>query len=174
MPDQPRWLNRLPEAISALEKAPLPWVDRKTVEELLGIRRRRAQQILAPLATQRSGHTVIVERTVLIQHLRSLASGESFFYEQRRRQRLWEQVQHERERWTQTPPAFVEAPAELLRSVYKKDFDGLPSGVELSPGQITITFKTPDEALQKLLALAMAIGQNRAAFDRLVWVKGTT
>jgi hypothetical protein len=168
LPDKPRWLNRLPQAIAALESSPLPWVDRHTIEELLGVRRRRAQQILSPLATQPNGHTVIVDRAALLRQLRRLAAGEAAFYEQRRRQRLWREVQQERARWTETPPAFVEAPPEMFETVYRKDFEGLPAGVQLSPGRIAITFDSPDEALRKLLALAMAIGQNRAAFDELI------
>jgi len=50
------------------------------------------------------------------------------------------------------------------------DFDGLPEGVELGPGCITVRFSQPQEALQKLMALAMAISQNPQAFDERVSV----
>ncbi|MDQ2950325.1 MAG: hypothetical protein M3Y27_31035 [Acidobacteriota bacterium] len=168
MPDKPLWLNRLPQAIEILENSSLPWVDRPTLEDLLGVRRRRAQQILFPLVTRPNGHTAIVDRTALLQHLRRIAAGETALYEQKRRQRLWREVEQDRQRWTETPPAFVEASPEMLQAVYKKDFDGLPEGVELSSGRIRITFDTPGQALEKLLALALAIGQNREAFDELV------
>jgi hypothetical protein len=168
MPDKPRWLDRLPQAVQSLEGSPLPWVDRSTIEDLLGVRRRRAQQILAPLAAQPSGHTTIVEKSVLIQHLRRMAAGEITFYEKRRRQRLWQEIEQDRQRWAETPPVFVEAPPEMLQAVYRKDFEGLPEGVELAPGRITVTFETAEEALQKLLALALAIGQNRKTFEERV------
>jgi hypothetical protein len=45
-----------------------------------------------------------------------------------------------------------------------------PEGVELAPGSITVRFREPDEALQKLMALALAIGQNRPAFEERVTV----
>ena len=48
------------------------------------------------------------------------------------------------------------------------DFDGLPPGVDLAPGSITVRFADPDEALQKLMMLAMAISRNRLAFDERV------
>ena len=165
LPDKPRWLDRLPQAIAALENSPLPWVDRSTIEDLLGVRRRRAQQILAPLAAQAAGHTVIVDKTALIQHLRQMAAGEVTFYEKKRRQRLWRKLQEEHDRWAETPPVFVEAPPDMLQAVYKRDLEGLPEGVELAPGRITVTFETAEEALQKLLALAMAVGQNRKTFE---------
>jgi hypothetical protein len=143
-------------------------VDRDTLQDLLQIRRRRAQQILSPLASQRRGRGAVVERTALIRHLETLASGETAYYEQKRRERLWERVEQERRRWLETPPAFVHPEPALLRSVYKDDFDGLPSGVDLTPGRIQITFEHPNEALEKLLALALAIGQNQPAFEQRV------
>ena len=48
------------------------------------------------------------------------------------------------------------------------DIDGLPPGVELAPGSITVRFRDPDEALRKLMALALSIGRNREAFDARV------
>jgi hypothetical protein len=170
MPDKPRWLDRLPHAIQSLENSPLPWVDRSTIEDLLGVRRRRAQQILSPFAGQPIGHTTIVEKGALIQHLRRMAAGEITLYEKRRQQRLWQEVEQERKRWTETPPVFVEASPEMLQAVHQKDFEGLPPGIELAPGRISVTFETAEEALQKLLALAMAIGQNRTAFDERIEV----
>ena len=168
MPDKPLWLDRLPQAIATLEGSSLPWVDRRTIEDLLGVRRRRAQQILAPLASQSTGHTTIVEKSALIGHLRRMAAGEVTFYEKRRRQRLWQQLQEEHERWAENPPVFVEASPEILQAVYQRDFEGLPPGIELVPGRITVTFETAEEALQKLLALAMAVGQNRERFNKRV------
>lgn len=168
MPDKPLWAHRLPEAIHTLEQLPLPWVDREIVQDILKVGRRRAQQILSPLGSQRRGCTTVVERAALIRRLQHLAAGETAYYERKRRERLWERVDEERRRWMEAPPAFVQAEPEMLRSVYKDDFAGLPAGVELSPGRIHITFSNPNEALQKLLALAMAIGQNQAAFEERV------
>ena len=168
MPDKPLWIHRLPAAIQALEQLPLPWVDRSTLEDLLQVRRRRAQEILSPLASQRRGCSTVVERTALIHHLQRLASGETLYYEHKRRERVWKQLEQERRRWIETPPAFVHPKPEVLRAVYKDDFEGLPSGVELAPGRIEITFDQPNEALEKLLALAMAIGQNQVAFEERV------
>lgn len=153
---------------TALEQRQVAWVDRVTLQDLLGVRRRRAQKILAPLGSQRHGCSSIVERTALIDHLKRLASGETVYYEKKRRERVWQEVQKERQRWMETPPAFVHPKPAVLRAVYKDDFEGLPSGVELSPGCIRITFQRPEEALEKLLALAMAIGQNQAGFEERV------
>ena len=62
----------------------------------------------------------------------------------------------------------VEVPQAQMRRIQQQDIDGLPEGVELSPGAITVRFRDPEEALQKLMALALAIGRNRDAFNERV------
>ena len=62
------------------------------------------------------------------------------------------------------PQVLVEAPVSVLR----QKLDGLPDGVALGPGAIAIQFRTATEALEKLLALAMAIGNDREGFERAV------
>ena len=49
MPDKPFWCGRLEEIAQELGGLPEPWVDRSILEQALGIGRRRAQQILAPV-----------------------------------------------------------------------------------------------------------------------------
>ena len=44
----------------------------------------------------------------------------------------------------------------------------LPAGVDLEPGRISLTFDQPQQALEKLLALAMAIGNDFDRFERQV------
>ena len=61
------------------------------------------------------------------------------------------------------PKVLVEAPT----AVVNQEFASLPDGVSVSPGAISITFSSPNEALQRLLALAMAIGNNFSEFERM-------
>src|ERR1039457_4402426 len=42
-----------------------------------------------------------------------------------------------------------------------QEFANLPDGVAVSPGAISITFSSPSEALQRLLALAMRSAERR-------------
>jgi hypothetical protein len=168
VPDKPLWRDRLPEAIRQLEQRPDPWIDRPALESLLGVGRRRAQQLLAPIAARRIGTSVVAGRTELIAHLRTIAAGEEAYYEDRRRRRLWTQLEQARREWSAQPPVLVEVPNAQIRRVESRDFDGLPEGVDLAPGSITLRFREPEEALQELLALAMAISRNRQAFDERV------
>ena len=114
------------------------------------------------------GTSVVAHRTHVIAHLKKIAAGEEAYYEDRRRKQLWAHLEQPRRAWIEQPPVLVEVPDAEVRRVELHDFDGLPEGVELAPGSITVSFREPDEALQKLMALALAISQNRDAFDERV------
>jgi hypothetical protein len=173
MPDKPLWLGRLPDAISQLESRPDDWVDRPTLESLLGIGRRRAQQLLAPIA-RRLGTSLVAVRSDVIAHLKRIAAREEAYYEARRQQRLWAHVSHARQAWIARPPVLVEVSNAQVRRVELHDLEGLPEGVELAPGSILVRFADPDEALRKLMALAMAISQNYQAFEERVRPAGSS
>jgi hypothetical protein len=172
MPNKPLWLGRLPDAIRQLENAPEDWVDRPTLESLLGIGRRRAQQLLTPIAKRRVGTSLVAHSSNVIVHLQRIAAREEAYYEQRRQHQFWAQLSEARQEWIARPPVLVDVPHDQRRQVEVHDFEGLPEGVELAPGSITVRFSQPEEALRKLMALAMAIGQNRQAFEERVRLPG--
>lgn len=161
MPAKPAWYAKIEEVIQKLETLPRPFVDRPTLEFLLGVGRRRAQQIMSPCVTERVGANCLADRTVLISHLRRLARTEDAYYEQRRRQRFAEALARLRQERIDHPPLLVEAPAE----VQAQEFENLPEGVKLERGRITVDFEEPRQALEKLLALAMAISNDFLHFE---------
>ena len=161
VPDKPTWCGHLAEIVVSLRALPDPWVDRSTVQQLLGVGLRRAQQILAPCVSRQIGVNGLADREVLISHLHHLAAGDAGHYEQRRRSRLAEQLhtlQIERQ-----SALMVEAPVDIVN----QQLDNLPSGVAITQGRITVTFDSSREALEKLLALAMAVGNDPLLFERL-------
>ena len=166
MPDKPFWCGRLEAIAQELGGLPEPWVDRSIVEQARGIGRRRAQQILAPCVTRQIGRSGLARREELLQHLRRLAAGEQEHYERRRQRRLAEYLEGLRQACLKQPRVLVEAPS----SVAGQKLDGLPAGVAVAPGQITVRFQTATEALEKLLALAMAIGNDRERFEEAVTI----
>jgi|SRR5581483_514057 len=164
MPDKPTWCGHLADVIQELQALPYPWVDRPTLERLLGVRRRRAQQILQPCVHQQVGTNGVADRQELIAHLQRLASGESSYYERRRRERLARTLSRLNQAWTERSQTFVEAPT----SIVNQQLANLPAGVLLRPGEIVVHFSTPVQALEKLLAIAMAAGNDLDGFERLV------
>ena len=143
---------------------PRPFVDRATLEFLLGVGRRRAQQILAPCITDRVGTNGLADRDSLIARLRRVAQGDDGYYERQRRRNVAEilaQLQKDR---LERPQLLVEAPLQVLT----QEFVNLPAGVDLEPGRISLTFDQPQQALEKLLALALAISNDFERFERQV------
>ena len=132
MPAKPAWIAHLPQILEALRSSPRPFVDRATVEELLGVGRRRAQQILAPCISDRIGGNGLADRDELITRLEQLGRGKDCTYETRRRQkfaRCFEQLRQERITQPQLP---VEAPLSIVNT----EFRDLPEGVHLAPGSL--------------------------------------
>lgn len=164
MPAKPIWYSRIPLVIQALEALPRPFVDRATIESLLGVGRRRAQQILAPCVTGRIGANGLADRHTLITHLRRLAHSDSRHYEQRRRQNVAAKLAELEKERRERPRLLVEAPTQVLN----QELANLPPGVRLEPGRIIIEFTAPQHALEKLLALAMAISNDFERFERQV------
>ena len=161
MPDKPTWCGRLDEISSELRELPDPWVDRGTLQSLLGVGARRAQQILAPCVARQIGANGVADREVVIAHLERLAGGEAVHYERQRLQRLagrLQTLQRERE-----AAVLVEAPAAIVN----QDIENLPAGVSVSPGHITVRFSSTRDALEKLLALAMAVRNDPLLFERM-------
>ena len=163
MPDKPTWYGRLDEVIAELGSLPWPWVDRETLQSLLRVGPRRAQQILRPCVTRQVGASGVAGREDLIAHLKRLAAGDDAYYERRRRQRLALVLDGLRQAALAQPKVLVEAPTKVLN----QQLADLPDGVSISPGAISITFSSPNEALQRLLALAMAIGNDFNEFERM-------
>jgi len=162
VPTKPRWYSNLDYIIRELMALPRPFVDRATVEFLLNVGRRRAQQIMAPALIDRIGSNGLADRNLFIDHLRRLAAGEEAYYETRRRQKVAAFLDRERTERLARPPLFIEAPA----AVVNQELEDLPEGVQLERGRITIAFGEPREALEKLLALAMAVSNDLEGFER--------
>jgi len=91
-----------------------------------------------------------------------LAEGNQGHYELRRRRKLAKVIVQLRKERIEQPQLLVDAPVQIVN----QEFDDLPGGVRLEPGRITITFDQPQQALEKLLALAMAITNDFDRFER--------
>lgn len=161
MPDKPTWCGHLDEVTRRLRELPDPWVDRATLQVLLGVGPRRAQQILAPCVGRQIGANGVADREALISHLGQLATGETSHFEHQRRRQFAEYMDglyHARRK-----SVLVAAPT----SIVNQELTGLPHGISIAPGHISVSFESTTEALQKLLALAMAIRNDELLFERL-------
>lgn len=92
LPAKIQWLLKLPEIIQQLEALDAPVIDRACVEELFGVGRRRAIQLMHEFGGYQSGRTFLVDRQHLIGLLGAQAAGDEYEYERRRRKRLSEKL----------------------------------------------------------------------------------
>ena len=162
MPAKPSWYGKLESVIEDLRASPRSFVDRATVEFLLGVGRRRAQQIMAGCITDHVGANGLADREKLIERLQGLAESEARYYEVRRRDKVAEVLGRLRQQRLERPQLFVEAPAAVVH----QGLEDLPPSVRVEPGRVTVEFEEPHELLEKLLALAMAISNDFDAFER--------
>jgi hypothetical protein len=163
VPAKPQWYGQIEVIVEALRALPRPFVDRATVEHLLGVGRRRAQQIMAPCITDHVGANGLADREVLIEHLRRLARTDGVAYERTRRRKIAELLDGMRRDRLERPQVLVEAPVRVVN----QELESLPRGVTIAAGRITVEFDEPQQALEKLLALAMAIGNDYSLFEKL-------
>lgn len=161
VPDKPTWCGHLADISRQLRGLPDRWVDCRILQDLLRIGPRRAQQILAPCIARQIGASGVADREEVITHLNRLTTGEATHYEHRRRRRLAERIEVFQEE--RRNAVLVEAPAAIVN----QEMEDLPTGVAITRGQITVSFTTSQEALEKLLALAMAISNDPLLFERM-------
>lgn len=163
MPAKPSWYSKVDYITAELRSSTRPLIDRATIEFLFGVGRRRAQQIMAPCITERVGTNGLADRDALIDRIRRLVQGEDGYYEMQRRRKVANLLDRLRAERIQQPQLLIEAPVEVIN----QGFENLPTGVRLERGRICVDFDTPQQGLEKLLALAMAISNDFERFERM-------
>ncbi|MGH9645613.1 MAG: hypothetical protein ACRD4E_02250 [Bryobacteraceae bacterium] len=164
MPAKPVWYSRINDIVWELQTLPRPFIDRATLELVLGVGRRRAQQIMRTCVTEHVGANGLADRETLIARLIGLARDEDAVYEVQRRRKVAGIVEQLRRERLENPRLLVEAPAQVVN----QQVANLPAGVEIEPGRITVEFASAQEALERLLALAMALSNDFGGFERRV------
>jgi hypothetical protein len=160
MPAQPAWFVQLPRIIQELAALSVPVVDRSIVEQIFGVKRWRAVQLLRQFGGWQSGRTFLVERHSLLRQLASLRAGADFERERRRRERLAGELEKLRRHAAAARVAIPVAP-----EVFSQRISDLPQGVHLEPGRLTVEFSRPEQLLERLFSLAQAIANDFERFQ---------
>lgn len=153
MPESPSWAARLPDLEKTIQS--MGFVSPGELAGLLGIGRRRAQQIIAPCYDERE----IAPSRNVIERLRALVGKIDPEQEAGRRKQFASKVKamtKERE-----SALIIAAPTAIVNQQFE-----VP-GVEVSAGEIRVSFSSHMEALEKLLSLAMAIKNQPEEFEHL-------
>ena len=153
MPDQPSWIDRLPEITRRLEApdAP-PFLDRPAVEQLFGLRRRQSITLMRRLGGYQVGKTFLVDRHALLAFLEDPLRRHAADWEARRFRSVGELLARARE---ERHLRRIAIPA--TRPVFHIDFAALPAGIDIGHRELTISFDDPRDLLEKLFALSQVL-----------------
>jgi hypothetical protein len=156
MPSKPRWHADIDKIRSAVLALPSPFLDRPAVERLFCVRPRQANNIMRELGGYRIGQAVVVASQGLLAKLDELSGAQEYSAQVLRKSRVVEALdalRHETrpQRIKAPPPRRLDAP--------------LPEGVRISaPGELTISFSSPEDLLGRVMGLAQSAAGDFAAF----------
>jgi hypothetical protein len=149
MPAKPRWLLHIPAILDRLASLEVPVLDRASIEELFGVRRRQAVHLLNAFGGYQLGRTFAVDRLALMKRLEKVQDDPDFRREASRRLRLSETLSDLREH-----ASAVRVPLPVNRSALFEERTGLPEGVAIEGTRLTVEFRSAEDLLGRLYELA--------------------
>ena len=164
MPARPQWLLAIPDAIRQLEALDRELLTRRDIEQLFGVSRARAAQLMHTFGADLTGYARTLPRTRLLRQLRTYREGTEFHGEQARREHLMTELRRAR-----LTGIRVTVPAEALEG----RLSGLPAGVVVERDRIEVRYAGAKEAVVKLVALAQALNNDYEQFEALVAGEGS-
>ena len=164
MPTQSQWLLRVPEIAWEISQLQFPVVDRAVFEKVFGVRRRRAHQLMHQFGGYQIGRTFLIDRGSLLRELERIQSGEEFGREKMRKKRLSGELEAVRKL-----AAASKVTVRIKEDIFNATLPDLPDGVVLQPGMLTVSFRSPEDLLERLFVLAQVLSNE---FDRLSSVFG--
>ena len=165
MPARPQWLLAIPDAIRQLEALDLELLVRRDIEQLFGVSRARAAQLMHTFGADLTGYARTLPRTRLLRQLRTYRTGSAFRGEEQRREHLMTELRKAR-----LTGIRVTVPVEALEG----RLSGLPSGVVVERDRIEVRYAEAKEAVVKLVALAQALNNDYERFEALVAGEGSS
>ena len=148
MPARPQWLLAIPDAIRQLEALDRELLTRRDIEQLFGVSRARAAQLMHTFGADLTGYARTLPRTKLLRQLRTYRAGTAFRGEQDRREHLMTELRKAR-----LTGIRVAVPVEALEG----RLSDLPAGVVVERDRIEVRYAGAKEAVAKLMALAQAL-----------------
>ncbi|MDQ2947751.1 MAG: hypothetical protein M3Y27_17755 [Acidobacteriota bacterium] len=141
----------------------VPFLDRSAIENLFGIRRRRAHALMSSFGGYQVGKTFLIDRAQLLTALESVASGNDFKTEHRRKARISDCLEEIRGE-LRGRKIVIPAPPDARESL----ITDLPAGIHLRPGELCIEFSGTEDLLSKLFELSQGILNDWERFQKMI------
>ena len=150
MPDNPTYIHKLAEILAeARTPKPIPFFRRRDIEALFGLKKRQAVNLMHRIGAIRVSRELAVAQRELVRWLEQRISDPAVAAEQRRHVAVIGRI--------------VELKAETAARAVKivlperTASPGLPDGVSLGPGRLTVDFENDQQLLERLFLLARAL-----------------
>ncbi len=167
MPARPAYFHRLADALGVFRQLDSDWIDRRTIEETLGVSKTVAWRILRRCgASGGPGNTVVCRRDQLIAALEELQQTGEYAQEIRRRQRVEVNLE-QLLRVAHTRQVQV-VPEERGLELVNTRFGRLPAGVELTDRRLTVEFSGSGDFLAKIGAIVFALQNDYDAIREFI------
>lgn len=167
MPATPAYFHRITGALTIFRGLPADWIDRRTVEEALGVSKTAAWRMMRRCgATEGPGNTLVCHRAELIRQLEALRETGEYSQEIARRARVEERLESLAAAARARHIGVAEEKGAL--ALVSTRFEKLPVGVELTAGRLTIDFTGTPDFLQKIGAIVFALQNDFEAVSRFI------
>jgi len=159
MPDHPLWLERVPAVLDFLAGPGAPdLLGRGSIEALLGVRRRRAILILHACKASRRGRELLATRKAFAAFLQSQDHEAALRQERERQQQVAEALGRARREWAVPRISLPrQRPALTLA--------GLPPGIHLTHGNLSVDFTGAQDLVEKLFTVAQAFADDYESLE---------
>ena len=156
VPDQPLWLPHIPALLEALRAETAPaLLARSDFEQLFGVRRRRAILLLHRCAASRRGRELVATREAVVAFLEGCRDDDAAERTAARDRQVGQALAEARR--ARTLPTIPLPPPDRLSAI---TFAGLPSGIELTSTQLSVTFSSAQDLVEKLFTVAQALAND--------------
>src|SRR6516162_7836709 len=161
MPAKPSYCAKLPAGIEALRAMEIDWIDRRQLEEVLGVSKTVAWRLLRLCGIEPGpGGALVVRREDLVARLERLArDGGPIEGEIQRRGRLEDFLERVRPAVVANLTRVARDPKEALELINTR-FAKLPPNVALTPGSLHIDFFGTEDFLRSIGAVIYALNND--------------
>ena len=160
MPARPRWHAKLDDIRQSLTDMDVPVIDRPTIEQLFGVGRRQANNLIRIHHGYQVGASKVVARDKLLAGLEKMGAHRGVATaETKRKSRLIEALEAVQRK--PRPRRIVPPPPPPRPSS-----SSLPPGFAITaPGELRLQFSTPEELLGRIQSLLEAAVKDFASFE---------